>query len=208
MIRYCFTLALTACLLGCGAASPPPPAPAPDTSAETPAVSPDALEMSGIKLYLYAAAAVPGLERSPAFSVEADGFSQDETKTWRFTNARATVHPQNTGDEAIIFNAATGQLREEESALLEGGVTAKVGDMTLSMESVDWRQGTEQSDSVASSDQPVTVLDSTMELYAQQFRLYPNDSSFVLFEVHGEVAFQPPQSGEPPALPEGEPAAS
>ncbi len=177
MIRRMVTVVAVLCLAGCGPTSKPSAPSVPDASEETVTVSPDTLEMSGIKLYLYAAAAVPGVERSPAFSVEADKFSQDETKTWRFTKARATVHPQNAEDTAVVFDAAAGRLREEESAQLEGGVTAQVGTMTLTMESVDWRQGTEESDSVASSDLPVTVLDATMQLYAQQFRLYPNDSS-------------------------------
>ena len=48
--------------------------------------------MSGIKLYLYDKAAIPGQERNPVFSVEADKFSQDAEKTWRFTQAKAIAH--------------------------------------------------------------------------------------------------------------------
>ena len=45
---------------------------------------------------------------------------------------------------------------------------------------------------VASSDLPVSVVDTSLNLLAQQFRLYPADSQFALLEVQGEVAFAPP----------------
>jgi len=202
-----FYIALLALCAGCSAPAPPAPQPTTPAATEGEPVA-DALEMSGIKLYLYDAAATPGVERSPSFSVEADKFTQDAERTWRFTQAVATVHAKTPEEDNIVFVAGTGQLREEESALLDGGVTAQIGPMTVTMTSVDWQQGAEGSGGFATSDLPVTVLDPTMQLFAQQFRMYPGESNFVLYEVHGEVDFQPPQTGEGAAPAEGEVAPS
>lgn len=196
-----------AALLLAACAPATPPAAPPETVQDAPKqeAAADALDMKGIQLHLYAAAAVPGQERSPAFSVEAEGFSQDETRTWRFTGARATVHPRKQGDAPVVFMAATGRLREEESALLEGGVTTQIGPMTVAMERVEWLQGEPGSGGLASSDSPVTISDPAMRLFAQQFRMYPDDGSFTLYDVQGEVAFTPPAEAVETAVPtEGE----
>lgn len=199
MKRYLLT-ALAAIVAGCSQPAPAPPAPAEPTASDSSVVQDlDTLEMSGIKLYLYDKAAIPGQERNPVFSVEADKFSQDAEKTWRFTQAKATAHARKEGDNDIIFNAGSGALREEESASLDGGVVAQVGPMTIEMADVLWSQGSETEPPVASTVNPVKVLDPSMQLFAQQFRLYPADSQFALLEVHGEVAFAAPQ-------PEGEAA--
>ena len=183
--------ALLALCAGCSAPAPPAPQPAADATPEAEPVA-DALEMSGIKLYLYNAAATPGVERSPSFSVEADKFTQDADRTWRFTQAVATVHAKSADESNIVFNAGAGQLREEESALLDGGVTAHVGPMTIQMDAIQWLQGADGTAGVASSDLPVSVVDTSLNLLAQQFRLYPANSQFALLEVQGEVAFAPP----------------
>jgi hypothetical protein len=149
--------------------------------------------MRGIKLYLYEGAATPGVERSPSFSVEAEEFVQEANKTWRFTQARATVPSKQEGQAPIIFDAGVGELREEESARLEGGVKATVGAMTIDMDNVQWLQAAAEGAGMASSDAPVSVVDPTMNLFAQQFRLYPAEARFILQEVNGEVAFTAPQ---------------
>ncbi len=202
MKRLNLSLALLV-LGGCSQPAPPPPPPVEQASPDATGVvqGADTLEMSGIKLYLYDKAAIPGQERNPVFSVEADKFSQDAEKTWRFTQAKAIAHAQQEGDNDIIFNAGSGALREEESASLEGGVIAQVGPMTIEMTDVLWSQGSETEPPIATTNQPVKVLDPSMHLLAEQFRLYPADSQFALLEVQGEVAFLAPQ-------PEGEAAAA
>ena len=56
-----FHIALLALCAGCSAPAPPAPQPATPAATEGEPVA-DALEMSGIKLYLYDAAATPGVE--------------------------------------------------------------------------------------------------------------------------------------------------
>lgn len=178
------------------ACSTPAPAPAPQPEAApaaAPAEQADQLVMSGIKLYLYEGAATPGQERKPSFSVEADEFVQAADKAWRFKEARATVPSKTEGQPPIIFDAGTGQLQEEQSAVLQDGVKATVGPMTIEMQDVHWDQAAAEGAGMASSDSPVSVIDPTTQLFAQQFRLYPADATFLLMEVHGEVSFAPPQ---------------
>lgn len=177
---------------------PPPPVPSAVDLAEE-AAQEDALTMQGIKLYLYGEAAMPGQERLPEFSVEADQFVQEAEKQWKFSQARATVHPRSPEDPAIVFEAETGRLTEEDSARLEGGVRTTVGDLAVTMESVDWLQGVAGSGGMAFSDQPVAMTGNTLNLFAEQFRMYPDDGNFRLFDVHGEVKFGPAAAVATPA---------
>lgn len=179
-------------LSACSNSVTPAPAPQPDMPAEELPEGTEGeatLTMQGIKLYIYDSSPAVGVAQKPVFEVSADTFRQMEEKIWRFENARAVVNPEGPQEDAIIFVAAAGELREEESAHLQGGVTGDVGTMHIQFEDVIWQNGTADRPSMAQSDSPVSIRDPAMELDASSIRLYPDTKRLELRDVSGYLRF-------------------
>jgi len=157
--------------------------------------------MRDVEMHLYDSRDMDAGQRKPSLSIRAARFVQAEDKQWRFEDATATARRAETGADDVIFTAARGELLEEESAYMEEGVRAVVGKMTIDMEDVAWRPGNEARGSLAYTERPVALVDPTMELFAQQFRMYPEDRVFALQDVQGWYAFP---AGEGEGAPEGE----
>ena len=192
MMRWSIALALglTACSSSVTSNdSPPPPEATAEGAPEGEGSDVSTLTMQGIKLYLYEASPAVGVAQKPVFEVSADVFRQVEEKVWRFENAHAIVNPEGPEEDAFILDAAAGELREEESAYLSGGVTGSLGTMTLEFEDLVWENGTEERPSVARSDHPVSIQDPAMELDATSIRLYPDTKRLELENVSGHLRF-------------------
>ena len=174
-------------LAGCGGQQPAPPAATDVPMEETP--PDDGLVMQNIEMHLYDSSDMDAGQRMPSLSIEAARFVQEDDKQWRFEEATATARRADSGADDVVFTAARGELREEESAYMHDGVRAVVGSMTIDMEDVAWQPGTEDRGSLAYTEHPVSLADAAMELYAQQFRMYPEDQVFALYEVNGWYAF-------------------
>lgn len=187
-------VALTGLLIALGACSAPPPPPAApveapaETAPETTAAEDRGLNMKGIRLFLYDSA-TPGVERTPVFMVEADAFGRGDSGAWTFEGARATAYDRNTGEEEISFEAATGMLKEDELAYLSGGVIARTGTMTMTLEDLEWRQATETTPGRASSDHPLRIEDPKLRLDAATVVLNPDEQTLILTEMKGEFDF-------------------
>jgi hypothetical protein len=182
-------LGLTACSGSVTPEAPVAPGAPEGESTEGAAEGEATLTMQGIKLYLYDASPAVGVEQKPAFEVSADVFRQVEEKVWTFENAHAVVNPEGPEEDAFVFDAAAGELREEESAYLKGGVTGSVGTMQLSFEDLVWQNGTVDQPSLARSDNPVSIKDPAMELEASSIRLYPDSKRLELRDVSGFLTF-------------------
>jgi hypothetical protein len=184
------TLAALA-LAGCGAS--PAPAPPPVETA-TPAPVDEGVVMQGVEMILFDAGGQAG-DRKPSLSIRADQFVQEADRQWRFIGAEAVARQEEPGQEDIVFTAAQGTLREEESAYMDGGVKAAIGTMTIDMADVTWGPSGEAGASTARSDNPVHLLDPAMDLYAAQFRLYPEERQFLLLDVTGRFDFPKAEEG-------------
>ncbi len=73
-------------------------------------------------------------------------------------NARAFMLSRKTQEEWEL-EAAHGTLKEDENAQLQGGVTARLGTMTIKLEDIAFETPADGSPKAAYSDQPVTVDD-------------------------------------------------
>ncbi|MBI1321287.1 MAG: hypothetical protein GC168_20370 [Candidatus Hydrogenedens sp.] len=185
-------------LAGCGAS----PAPAPVAEEGAPKPVDEGVVMRDVEMFLFDAG-VTGEQRKPALSIRAKQFVQEDDKVWRFEQAQAIARQDNAEAEDIVFDAAQGSLREEESAYMDGGVKATIGTMTIDMDNVTWGPEGDAGASTARSDSPVHLLDPAMDLYAEQFRLYPDARQFSLIDVRGRFDF--PQA-EPETAAGGETA--
>ncbi len=187
---------LPGCLVVLTACSAPPPAPTPEPApapaddapvADAPAAE-DGLTMQGIRLFLYDSS-TPGVERKPVFMVEADRFGRGEAGVWQFEDARATAYDRNTGAEEITFEAATGTMKENERAYLSGGVVATAGTMTMTLEDLEWVQGTETEPGRAYSKHPLRIDDPKLRIEASTVELNPSEQTLVLTDMKGEFDF-------------------
>jgi len=182
---YCAILAIVA--FGCGQGIAPP---SPETA--TPAVgrTDGAVSMSGINLFLHDARPTAGAARKPTFWVHAEYFTMLDDQVWSFENAQAAIYGRTPEEKQITLEAARGRFQEDSGALLDGGVTAYVGEMTLDLADIEWinpRQ--EGEEGIARSDSPLRVSSNKLQLRASSLRLYPESDKFVLTNVSGLVRF-------------------
>jgi len=185
----CVALALGA--LGCGPGIAPP---APQEPAAGGAGSDAAVRMSScINLYMHDARPTAGAARKPTFWVHAEYFTMLDDQVWSFENAQAAIYGQNPDEEEIMLQAARGRFQEESGALLEGGVTAYVGDMTLELADIEWINPREEGEEgLARSDNDLQVSSRRLQLRASSLRLFPESEKFVLTNVSGMVRFGEP----------------
>lgn len=191
-------LALCAGVLGCGPGAPPPPTPTPEAAPAPPTVAQKAeaavggaagLTMSGIKLFLYdKGAGIEGVARKPVLRIEAETFTSVGEKAWSFEKARAFMLSRKTQEEWEV-EAEHGVLKEDENAFLEGGVTARLGTMTVHLEDISFETPQDDSPKAAFSNKPVSVDDPAMQLRAATVKLFPDDKRFELTDVSGTFLF-------------------
>lgn len=193
MRRTACLILVCAAALGCGGPVPPPAPPV-----EQPSVAEKAAEavggaagltMSGIKLFLYDnGAAVEGVARRPVLRIEADTFVNTGEKSWQFEKARAFMVSRSTQEEWEM-EAARGLFTEDQAAHLEGGVTARLGTMTITLEDIAFEAPVDGAPQRAYSEKPVTVDDPAMTLSAASVTLLPDEKRFELTEVTGSFRF-------------------
>lgn len=195
MARRCTITLLFGVLLGCGGPEAPntPVETAPETAVETAETEPasEAITMNGINLYLHDARPTAGLTQKPTFWVHADFFTVLDDQVWSFEQARAVVYGQNTQEEAIALEAARGRFEEDRGAMLEGSVTARVGDMLMQMSDIAYvNPKAEGEEGLAHTENPLSVQSPTLDLKASSLRLLPESRKFVLTNVVGTLRFE------------------
>lgn len=205
MKRGLLLIAIGALLASCGREAPPAaPAPEAKSVADQAVASVGGaagLTMSGIKLFLYdKGPAAEGVARKPVLRIEADTFTSAGERAWSFEKARAFMLSRKTQEEWEL-EAAHGTLKEDENAQLQGGVTARLGTMTIKLEDIAFETPADGSPKAAYSDNPVTVDDPAMQLTAASVKLYPDDKRFELTEVSGSFYFNVNAPGAPKETP-------
>ncbi len=199
MKRIVPIIALILLVAGCGNDTPETPAePAQAAPGEAPAVAEDAME--GMKLDLWPSTDTPGENVKPLLSIRAaqvKGLGA-ETNELTFEGAEAVVPAKSAEDREIRFSATRGSYLEGQKAVLSGGVTALIDDMTISLEDITWDivpgEGGAPGTGIASSDNPLRITSPTQDLEAQGLRLYIVTQTFELRDVNGFITF----SGETP----------
>jgi len=169
--------------------------PHPDTArveAQDPATD-NAIVMSNVDLYMHEINQTLGQPRKPTFWVHADEVSltQEESGAetageWAFVRARAVIYASHPDDEDMTFEAARGRFRDEDRALLEGDVRARLGTMEISLDDVEWVNA----DQEAHTDKPVQIVDRDTKLDAASLHLYPEKREFVLTGVDGVIRLE------------------
>lgn len=183
---YAILIVLAAAGCGDGAAPPPQPVytPAPSDTPE------DMLIMSGIDLYLHDMRPTAGLARKPTFWLHTEKFSVLDENIWAFEDARAIIYGEGGEDrQDIILEAKEGRFEEGKSALLKGGVKAHMGTLRIELADIEWQNPVADTPGEARSDNPVTVVDSHVQLEAAGVRIYPQRKEFILTGVAGTIRF-------------------
>jgi len=171
---------------GCG----PPEAPAPVAEGAPHTVDPeDVLTMRGIDLYLHDATVTGAEARRPHFWVHAERFSMSGEEVWTFEEARAVAYHRESAEEDIVFEAQRGMFEEDARAYLGGGVTARMGEMVLHLEDIEWLQGDGTTPSRAHSDKGLRVDDPKMQLQAAGIHIRPEERLFEMSGVSGVIRF-------------------
>jgi len=178
--------------LGCGASDTETktpsatPAPANDSPVEA-LPAPGEITMQDINLYLHDTAPTVGAMKKPSFWVSAKRFSMQENGLWLFEEARAVAYGENENEEDIIMEAARGSFEEGKGAVMEGGVVAHAGTMTLHLDNITWKNPENGERGVAYSEVPLTIEDTDLQLSADSVHLYPKDKHFEMTRVAGSI---------------------
>ena len=196
MNRLCIMLPLVlAAAAGCSKPAAPPaqqetPAPEAPKSPADPYAQPDnALQMSGIDLYMHRSRQMEGVAQKPEFWVHAASFTMQGQNAYAFQNARAVVYSGEAGREDVTIDAKRGTFEQDRRAVLQDDVRAKAGEMNLRMGDITWEKPEDGSPGVAKSDNHVSLDSPTLQLEAASLRLYPDSKLFELTGATGTVRF-------------------
>ncbi len=186
---------LLAVLAGCSKPSAPPApqespsTPAPQAPADPYAQPDNALQMSGIDLYMHRSKQMEGVAQKPEFWVHATAFTMQGQNAYAFQNARAVVYSEEAGHEDMTIDAKRGTFEQDRRAVLQDDVQAKAGTLQLRLGDITWEKPEDGSPGVAKSDNHVSVNSPTLQLEAASLRLYPDSKLFELTEATGTVRF-------------------
>ena len=176
------------CLLAvaCRGPAPPPPVPAEEPEAG-PVAAEDAMQMTGINLYMHRRIPLDGAPGKPELWVRADSFSIEDQQTYSFENASAVIYGR---EEEITLEAQRGQFEQDKSAVLEGEVRLAAGTLRMLLTDIQWHRGDEEeAGGVVETGNPVIIDDPDLQLNAAGMRLYPDTRVYELTEVSGVVRF-------------------
>ncbi len=194
MKYFILSIGLLSILAGCTAE--PMPGATPE-SEESPPSAGDVPEdvMENIRMDLWPSNEAPRQGQKPVLSISARRFmgSVGSGNEWSFEDAQAEAPAQDDEHTAIRFEAARGVFREDERAVLEGGVTAYLNDMIIHLEDIVWEinvaNGATSSGGRAYSDHPVHIESPTQQLDASSLTIDPATATFELTDVSGEIHF-------------------
>jgi len=186
MNRWLHRAAVALALTGCGNTYVPSPPPADPGGGPG---EPADMIMNDINLYLHDTRPTAGAVRKPTLWVHANSFTMPEDNIWALEDARAVIYGTDQGEEEIILEAKRGRFEQGTSAYLNDGVKAYVGDMTIELSDIEWRNPEENRPGEARSNNPVKVSDPNLQLEASSVRLDPDSKEFELTNVAGIIHF-------------------
>ena len=143
------------------------------------------MEAQAVDLRLFDDRPTGGAPRKPTFWVHAEVFALEEDDIWSFEKARAVIYGRDAKDELITLEAGQGRFQETKMAYLEGDIIARVHNMTLKMQDIEWIN----EEGVARTDSPLSVRTETSHLKASSLRLYPDEKRLVMTDVSGLLEF-------------------
>lgn len=196
-MKYCLTALLLAALAaGCGGGPPVPESSGGEPGVDTgPAdVAPEDV-MENINMHLWPSTDTPGEDVKPLLSIQAERVTGmgGGTEQLTFEGARAVVPAREPGDLEINFVAERGSYVEGKRAVLEGGVVARIDDMTIELEDIVWEivpgLAGAAGQSLAASDNPLRITSPTQQLEASSLRLRAGAKMLELRDVSGEFTF-------------------
>ncbi|MBI2425179.1 MAG: hypothetical protein HYV27_20300 [Candidatus Hydrogenedentes bacterium] len=182
-------------MLTAGCAQPPvspPPAVYPEETPEAPADASGEIVIHGANFYLYRNDESVAGAQTQTLSIQADTFSLvgGETKQYAFEGAHAVIYGRGENNEPVVMEAARGIFVEDERAVLQDGVTATMGDLTLELQDLEWKNPQADEPGIAISNNPVRIINSTLSLEAATLRIYPDEKRVVLSEGSGSWRFE------------------
>ena len=194
MKRWILLILVSMCLAACSGA------PLPDTSQEdlpvaSPTNAPPEDVMENIEMSLWPANAAPRQGQKPVLSIRARRFmgSVGSGGEWTFEDAEAVAPAQDEKHASIRFKAARGVFLEDQRAVLQGGVTAYINDMTIHLEDITWEIGAGNGETpksgTAYSNNPIRIDSPTQKLDASSMTLNPETAIIELPDVSGEFYF-------------------
>lgn len=191
MKRFALCVLLAALAPGCGNRLAPKPPDSAQGQGETSAATegaPAPLEgrAQGVDLRLFEPEPTPGGTRKPTFWLHTDTFTMSDAKTWSFENAHAVVYGEEGENADIEFEAGRGHLEEDKMAYLKDGVKAKIGDIALELQDIEWVNA----DRVARTDNPVSITMDGSNLKSAGLRIFPDQKKLVLNDVAGTIRFE------------------
>jgi len=171
-------------LAACGQ---PGQAPLPPVAVEPPGNTFDALEDDAFShgimtLRFYDDAPTGEISELPRFELASSRCRYEEGDVWSFEDADAVI--RGNSETEMRIEAGFGRVdHRTKHAFMEGGVRLTTGDLIIEMEELTWSNA----DRVASSEQPVRILQGGTDLHASSMQLYPDESRVVLHEARGRI---------------------
>ncbi len=175
---------------GCGQETAPSKpavstAPVPDAAAR-PDSADAQIEMLDIDMYMHDTAATHGEAQKPTLWIHMRRCIQGKDELLDFEWAHGEIHGRDAAAETIAFEAARGQFQEQKSALLEGGVIARSGTMTIHLEDIQWLH----EERMGTTDHPVLMEQNKTHIEVDTLRLFPDENRFTATRARGVIDFE------------------
>jgi hypothetical protein len=169
---------------GCGGSDTPASGGGTDTpnSVEESAVATETMRMENFEMRMYEEMTAATSGQKPTFKINAARGDSVVGAGWQLTKPEAIIYSED-GDD-VTLSAATGTYDDaSEMAELDGGVTAKISEMRMSLDTIQW----DNKKRVAHSDVPVTLDGDRAILTAESIRIEPKDGTIELEDVAGTI---------------------
>ena len=144
------------------------------------------MEGRGADFRLFDGDPTTGPARRPRLWLHVDSFSLAEENIWSFKNARAVIYGRDEQMEDMFLEAGGGSYQEGKSAYLKDGVIAKIGDMELDLQDIEWLN----EEGLGKSDYALSIKTPDSDLKASSVRLYHRENKIVLTDVTGTLLLE------------------
>ena len=173
-------VALTAC--GQGAQPPVPSLGVESQNDSFNTLDEDAFSHGVMTLRFYDDIPGDGVSELPRFELTSSRARYEEGDIWTFEDADAIIRGDNESEMRI--EAGYGRVdHRTKHAFMEGGVRVTTGDLIIELQVLTWSNA----ERVATSEQPVRVVQGGTNLQAGSIQMYPDESRVVLYETEGRI---------------------
>lgn len=165
---------------GCGIETTP--STATSSGVSEPTIATETMRMENFEMLMYDKMSAATSGQKPTFKITAERGDSVVGSGWELTKSEAIIYSEDGDDVTLSAEAGTYD-DDSEMAVLNGGVNAKISEMVLSLETINW----DNIKRVAHAQVPVTLEGDRATLIAESIKIEPKDGTIELEHVSGTI---------------------